>query len=174
MSKQREKKVIDNNNYTKEEAEEIFADYSKSISKIKSIEAEMEKQITAIREKYHDKITALVTIKDEAFEKLHIFASQNVELFESKKSLDLTHGRIGFRTGTPKLKTLPKFTWERVVDKLEQYLPDFVRTKKEADRQGLLDSRDNIDVNKLFDKIGVEVVQDESFFVEPKTEEVAA
>lgn len=173
MSTVRERKVIDNNNYTREDAERFMGNYSIACSKQKGIEAKMEQEITKVREKYADQITTCAENKEEAFDRLQVFASTNPELFEVKKSMELSHGMLGFRTGTPKLKTLPKFTWDRVVDKLEEYLPEFVRVKKEADKARLLDSRKDADVAKLFKAIGIEVVQEESFFVEPKTEELA-
>jgi phage host-nuclease inhibitor protein Gam len=126
-----------------------------------------------VRKRFQKQVDKLVLAKDEAFDKLQLFAETNPEMFEQKKSLELSHGKIGFRTGTPKLKLLKSFNWDRVVEKLEQHLPSFVRTKKEADKEKLLSCRDEASTAEKFKLIGIEVVQDETFFVEPKTEEVS-
>ena len=133
----------------------------------------MELEIANIRSRYQNKIDKLSTLKEEAFDKLQVFAETNMEMFEIKKSMEMSHGKIGFRTGTPKLKLLKSFNWDRVVEKLEAHLPEFVRTKKEADKEKLLSSREDAAMLDKFKLVGVEVVQDESFYIEPKTEEVA-
>ena len=93
------------------------------------------------------------------------------ELFTKRKSLETTHGTIGFRTGTPKLKTLKGFTWNAVVNMLKEFLPGYVRTSEEANKEKLLADRESEEVVALFPKVGITVVQDETFFVEPKKEE---
>ena len=84
------------------------------------------------------------------------------------------HGRVGFRLCTPKLKTLPKWRWEDVLDKAKTILPDYVRVKEELNKEGLLDARHEENVAPYLNVIGVFVDQDEKFYVELKTEEVAA
>ena len=93
-------------------------------------------------------------------------------LFVKRKSLDTTHGTLGFRTGTPKLKTLKGFTWASVTNLLQEFLPNYVRTVTEPAKDKLLADRDDEIVQKSLGKVGLMVVQDESFFVEPKKEEL--
>ena len=78
---------------------------------------------------------------------------------------------LGFRVGTPKLKTKKGFTWPAVTQLLKVFLPDYVRTTEEPAKNLLLDARDDEAVAKLFPEIGVYVDQDETFFVECKKEE---
>ena len=92
------------------------------------------------------------------------------ELFTKRKSLETTHGTIGFRTSTPKLKTLKGFTWASVLNLLKEFLPDYVRTAEEPAKDKLLADREDEEVSALFPKVGIAVVQDETFFVEPKKE----
>ena len=166
------KKII--TNISIDVAEEAFAVYAESDAKLASITAEMDVKITAIREKYADKLTDLVDKREDAFEKLEVFAKENPDRFTKKKSLELTHGTIGFRTGTPSLKTLKGFTWASVTNLLTEFLPDFVRTKTEPDKEMLLARREENEVSDLFSKVGIEVKQEESFFVLPKKETVTA
>jgi len=172
MSKIREKKTVDSTLYTKEHAEEIMADFSQAASQIKSIEAEIEQEETAIKKKHQVKLEALKKVKKEAVDKLQIFADTNPEYFEKKKSLELLHGTIGFRTGTPKLKLLRNFNWDRVLEKLTEVLPQFVRKKDEVDKEGLLASRDDESIIEKFPWIGVCVDQEETFYVTSKEEDL--
>ncbi len=85
--------------------------------------------------------------------------------------MDTIHGTMGFRTGTPALKTLKGFTWGAITNLLEEFLPDYVRTVKQPDKERLLADRDEAEVAALFPKVGVKVVQEETFFAEAKKEE---
>ena len=171
MAKKREKKTV-YTGITSEQMEQAFADYAKADARQQKISAEMDVAMTKIREKWQDELAKLAETKDNAFDILQAYALENrEELFSKKKSLDTTHGTIGFRTGTPKLKTLKGFTWASVVNMLKEFLPGYVRTSEEANKEKLLADRESEEVVALFPKVGITVVQDETFFVEPKKEE---
>ena len=123
--------------------------------------------------KYADDIAKLTEKKDKAFDVLQAFALENKdELFARKKSLESVHGTLGFRTGTPKLKTLKGFTWGAVTNLLKEFLPSYVRTTEEPAKDKLLADREVEEVASVFSRVGIAVVQDETFYVEPKKEEV--
>ena len=167
----RQKKTIISG-VSREAADEAFATYAKSDAQIQKINAEIELQCAKIREKYADKLATLGDDRDKAFDVLHSFATENqAELFTKKKSLETIHGTIGFRTGTPKLKTLKGFTWPAVTNLLKEFLPLYVRTVDEPAKDKLLADRDSDNVAKNLQKVGLAVVQDETFYVEPKKEE---
>lgn len=156
---------------THEQASEIFAAYNNSISGLKIIEGEMSAEKTAIDEKYSARIGALQKERDEKFEQLQVYAEANPDLFTKKKSYELTHGTIGFRTGTPKLSLLKGFKWDAVLALAKKVLPTYVRVAESVDKDGMLADR-----AKLGDKlaaVGVEVKQDETFFVQPNLQEIA-
>ena len=170
MAKTREKKTV-YSGITSEQMEQAFADYAKADARQQKITAEMDVAMTKIREKWQDELQKLTETKDNAFDILQAYALENRdELFTKKKSLETTHGTIGFRTGTPKLKTLKGFTWGAVVNLLKEFLPGYVRTSEEANKEKLLADRESEEVVALFPKVGITVVQDETFFVEPKKE----
>ena len=158
-----------------EQAEVVMAEYASVDAQIEEITARMDQEVTIIREKYADKLQKLGDTRNEKLNQLQLFAESNTHLFDKKKSLDTAHGRIGFRTGTPKLKTLKGFTWNAVTNLIKQFLPDYVRTVDEPAKDKLLADRDVPEVARYFTKdgIGVEVVQDETFYVELKKEEFA-
>jgi phage host-nuclease inhibitor protein Gam len=160
-------------NLTRDDAETAFADFARADAQQKEITAKMDVQITKIREKYANDLNEFQEQKDEAFEKLQAYAENNREEFGKKKSLDFQHGVLGFRTGTPKLKTLKGFTWASVLGLLKVHLPGYVRTIEEPAKDRLLSDREEPDTNKKFKDVGIFVDQDETFFVEPKKEEIA-
>lgn len=168
----RVKKVLQSN-ITRDDAENAFAEFATADAKQKEITAKMDLQITKIREKYADDLSSLQEEKDSAFEKLQSFAENNREEFGKRKSLEFQHGILGFRTGTPKLKTLKGFTWASVLGLLKVHLPSYVRTVEEPAKDRLLSDRDEPDTQKKFKDVGIYVDQDETFFVEPKKEEIA-
>ena len=171
MAKTRDKYVV----YTGVSAEQMeaaFADFATADAKLQKISATMDVKFTEIRERYADEIAKLSEKKDNAFDILQAFAMENKqELFSKKKSMESTHGVLGFRIGTPKLKTLKGFTWGAVTNLLKEFLPGYVRTSEEPAKDKLLADRDDQEVATLFGKVGIYVDQDETFFVEPKKEE---
>lgn len=158
---------------TADQMETAFADFARADARIQKINATMDVEMTRIREKYQDELSKLQDEKDKAFDILQTYGVENKdELFSKRKSIETVHGILGFRTGTPKLKTLKGFTWPSVVNLLKEFLPDYVRTTEEAAKDRLLSDREVEEVRDLFPKVGITVVQDETFYVEPKKEEV--
>lgn len=173
MAKRQKKTII--SGVTKDVAEEAFAVYAKAEAERAKITAEIELKCAQIREKHQDKLSQLQTTQDEAFETLQAFALENQdELFSKKKSLEMVHGTIGFRTGTPKLKTLKGFTWASALQLVKEFIPTHIRTSEEIAKDKLLADRDDEKVAANLARCGISVVQDETFFVEPKKEEGAA
>ena len=172
----------------REAADEAFATYAKSDAQIQKINAEIELQCAKIREKYANKLAELEGEKEKAFDVLQAYATENqAELFTKKKSLDMAHGTIGFRTGTPKLKTLKGFTWASALQLAKKFLPfTYIRQTEEIAKDRLLADRDlkevaiydtptgdarEVTMREAMAACGIQVVQDETFYVEPKKEE---
>lgn len=132
----------------------------------------MDEQITRIREKYQDQLKECAEKKEKSFGIMQAYAVENKDaLFTKKKSIETAHGVFGFRTGTPKLKTLKGFTWEAVTKLLKIHLPSYVRTAEEPQKNLLLEARNEPTVAKYFPEVGIYVDQDETFYVECKKEE---
>ena len=183
----REKKVIITG-VTREAADEAFAVYAKAAAQSAKITADIELQCAKIREKYALRLAELDDEKKLAFDTLQSFATENqADLFTKKKSLEMAHGVIGFRTGTPKLKTLKGFTWASALQLAKKFLPfTYIRQTEEIAKDKLLADRDLKEV-AVYDTptcdprvvtmleamaaCGIQVAQDETFYVEPKKEE---
>jgi phage host-nuclease inhibitor protein Gam len=170
MSKSREKKPVMGVK-TIEDAEVALSEYATADARLAKINATMDEKITAIRNQYNDEITELQEEKEEKLKELQFFAENSAELFVKKKSLLFVHGTIGFRTGTPKLKPKKKFTWASITELLKDRLPNYVRTVDEPAKDKLLADREDETVKAQMEKCGIEVVQDETFYVELKKEE---
>lgn len=156
---------------SREQAEQAFAEFAAADAKAQHLTSRMDIEMTRIREKYADQLAELSAVKEKNFDILQAFAVENKEaLFSKRKSLESAHGVFGFRTGTPKLKNLKGFTWAAVTNLCRELLPQYIRTSEELAKDRLLADRDNPDVAGYFPKIGVQVVQDETFYVEPKKE----
>ena len=174
----RKKKVIITG-VSREAADEAFATYAKSDAQVQKINADIELQCAKIREKYADKLATLTEEKDKAFDTLQAFATENqAELFSKKKSLDMAHG-------TPKLKTLKGFTWASALQLVKRFLPDYIRQTEEIAKDKLLTDRDGnvsmevsdspslveVPIRQAMTECGIQVTQDETFYVEPKKED---
>ncbi|KAA6323099.1 hypothetical protein EZS27_027431 [termite gut metagenome] len=172
MTKTREKKVVITG-VSRERMEEAFGMFAFADAKLQGINATMDAAITKIREKYADDLAKWQAQKDETFDVLQTYASENRDdLFSKKKSMETAHGILGFRTGTPKLKTRKGFTWGAVLELLKEFNPSYVRMTEEIAKDKLLADRDDEDMPELMQKTGIKVEQDETFYVEPKKEEV--
>lgn len=170
----RQKKTIISG-VSREQADAAFAQYAKASAQSDKISAEIELQCAKIREKYATQLSQLDEEKETAFDTLQSFAMENqAELFSKKKSLDMAHGVIGFRTGTPKLKTLKGFTWASALQLVKEFLPDFIRTTEEIAKDKMLADRESDGMVEKLSKCGIQVTQDETFYVEPKKEETAS
>lgn len=183
----REKKVIITG-VSREAADDAFATYAKADAQSAKITADIELQCAKIREKYAVRLSELDEEKTKAFYTLQSYATENqTELFARKKSLDMAHGTIGFRTGTPKLKTLKGFTWASALELAKRFLPmTYIRQTEELAKDRLLADRDleevavydtpngdirEVSMTEAMAVCGIQVVQDETFYVEPKREE---
>ena len=185
MAKRQKKTVI--SGVTREDAEAAFAVYAKADASINKIQADIDLQCAKIREKSQDRLAVLSAERESAFETLQAFATENqAELFAKKKSLDMAHGTIGFRTGTPKLKTMKGFTWASALTLVKKFIPGYVRINEEIAKDKLLADRELEEVDFIENEIiqrkvsmanamaecGILVTQDETFYVEPKKEEI--
>jgi phage host-nuclease inhibitor protein Gam len=158
---------------TRSKAEQILGELAALTIQRNDAKLCLDAEITTIRTKYEDTISVLGKRIEEQAVLLESWAASNPEEFpKDRKSLEMVHGIIGFRTGTPKLKTIARKTWDAVKDTLQTMWPGFyIRVKEEVNKEAILSdfAQGNITEAQLR-SIGVTVVQEESFFVEPKLE----
>lgn len=169
-SKRQKKTVI--TGVSREAAEEALGAYAKAQAEMAKVTAEIELACAKIRDKYQERLSKLQGEQEENFDILQAWATESQgELFQKKKSVEMVHGTIGFRTGTPKLKTLKGFTWASALQLVKEFLPGHIRTTEEIAKDKLLADREDAEVAPLMGRCGITVVQDESFYIEAKSEE---
>jgi len=160
------KKVIMNVNY--DQAQEASARYAEISARLGIIEAQMNERINNIRDQFQEEIIQLAQEKERQMDVLEIYAKEQKDTWGRRKSLDLLHSVIGFRTGTPKVTKDRKFSWDDVLDMVKEKFPALVRVKCELDKEAIIAMREEEQFQDLAKTCFIDVVQDETFFVEPK------
>lgn len=154
---------------TRADAEKVLGEIAADTADLNLLKASLDQELTTIRQKYEGRIDGLAKQIEQKSGLLQQWAEAAPEEFGGKKSIDFLHGRLGFRTGNPALKTLSGWTFKRVLEVIDR---TFIRTKEELDKELVLaaHARSELD-DKALRSVGLRVVQDEAFFVEPKIEE---
>jgi phage host-nuclease inhibitor protein Gam len=156
------------------EAEATVGEIANCILNRIKLTAQMDARIVEVRKAYEMNLSAIESFVESKTEALRIWAEANPQEFpKDRKSIDLVQGIIGFRTGTPKLVPLNRrWTWEKILTALQTYLPAFLRDRPEIDKASILAQRDEPLIKETLPLVGLKVVQDEEFYVEPKLTEV--
>lgn len=168
MATREKKKVLAN--ISEADYQDQLATYAKSEAEIRKINAEIDLAAQKLREKYADKLNTLQTSKEESFEVVMQYAEENQDLFAKKRSCETPYGVIGYRLGTPKLNPRRGFKWAGVLDLIKDNMPKFVKVKEDINKEAILADKDLTD-NDLR-TIGVEIVQEDTFYIDLKTEGV--
>lgn len=161
-------------NISAEQFNESLSTFAIANAKEAAITAKMDEQMTRIREKYADDLKELAESQEQHREIIQTYCLENKDqLFTKTKSIETAHGKVGFRTGMPTLKTLKGFTWASALTLCKKVLPTYVREKEEINKEALLMDREKADIKVMLADIGVKVEQDEAFYIELKKEEPA-
>lgn len=159
---------------TRDDAEKSLGEFARLSIERDALAAEMDERIRQVRAEYEERLGDLAADAETEFDLLADWAARNPAEFGGKKSLELTHGTLGFRTGTPRAKTVKGYTWDRVLERLcLKKMQRYIREKVEVAKDLLIADREVLGEQELA-AVGVAIVQDEAFFVDPKREEVAA
>ncbi|MDR2075616.1 MAG: host-nuclease inhibitor Gam family protein [Desulfovibrio sp.] len=148
--------------HTLDEADTLLAEIAGLKRSISLITLGAEERIEAVKKgvaQECDPIREEIAAREEALAR---FAEYHKgELFTRRKSAQLTFGILGFRASS-KLKTLHKWTWERVLGALrEAGKRSCLRIKEEVDKEALK----TLPPEQLAE-FGVRLVTEDSFFYE--------
>lgn len=172
MAKREKKTLI--TGVTREAMEEAFGVYAGAEAEAAKITAALEAAIVKLREKAAPELARLTVVREQAATQIEAFALEHrTDLFARSRSLKSVHGVVGFRTATPKVKTRRGFTWAAVLELLKVKAPEYVRTSEEVDKARIIADRQDEAFAALMPSIGVEVVQEQTLFIELKTEQLA-
>lgn len=138
-------------------------------SAIAQINIEIEKELLNFKMKYNDELTSLKEREQKACVALEEFATENkAALFVDRKSYVAENGTFGFRTGKPKFILAPGFSWPSSTAICQVLLPKYIRASYEIAKTKLMEDYKLPSVYKHFPALGLDVVQDTTFFIEVK------
>ena len=138
---------------------------------LQNLEAERAARIQKIDEEFGPSIeTTRQSIKEGVRVAAAFADSHRAELFaKDAKTASTALAQYGFRLGQPKLSLLKKWTWELVAAALRSTKrTHLLRVKEEVDKDALLIVVQT-SPKVAWENVGVEVIQGEAFWVEPKT-----
>lgn len=156
---------------TRERAEEVVGEIARAVIAQDALTAEMEKRIQEVRSQYHLRAVKISLDLHCLLPAIQAWADSNPDLFGKKRSVDMLHATVGYRTGQFQCKPIKGFTWEKVKALLINKSLGYTRSAVEVDREKLIADRETLKAEGLTLR-GVRVVQEETFYVEPKREEV--
>lgn len=161
---------------TRAEMEGLVGDICAATIKQDSLLAAMDDELQIVRARYEASLAEVSKSLDAGLALAQDWAEAHPSEFGKQKSIEMLHGVVGWRTGTPKAKTLAGWTWDRVLSvivSIPKFAKRYARISEEVNKEALIADRELLAPEELRE-IGVRIVQDETFFVQPKREEAPA
>lgn len=138
-------------------------------------EAEMNSKMQSLRAKF-DEETKDERAQVELIEKeIEQYCIINKLKFDRQRTMELTHGSVGFRTNPPKVNQLnKKYTIATTIELVKRiFRGKYIRAKEELDKDAILtDYAAKLITDEQIAGIGLRIDQGEKFFCEPKWEEI--
>ncbi|NBW10980.1 MAG: hypothetical protein EBR82_23410 [Caulobacteraceae bacterium] len=156
---------------TRAEAEAALREIAEATQSRNARQAELDARLTEVRAEYEAVLIALEKQISEKTGHLQVWAALNASEFpEGRKSLQLTHGVIGYRTSPPKLTLLKGQKWDGVLSLLiGLFGGKYIRTKEEVAKDDILKAAQSGDLQDAqLRQLRVAVTQEEAFYVETK------
>jgi len=162
-----------NVNVSLSEAQAAANLYAEASIKKDKLNAQLNEKLYALRQQFEPQITELEEVLAEPVELLETFAIEQRKNWDGK-SIELANCVIGFRTNPPSVAKPKKVTWDYLVGMMKdsKLLKPFVRVKEDVDKAAILKLNDP-KVLSAMQKIGIEIEQEENFFVDTKKDKAA-
>jgi len=155
---------------TREDLEKCVGEIAALSIQRDALLVEMDAKLQSIRQEYEGKLGDLVADIDAELGLAEAWCDAHKAEFTERKSIEMVHGTIGYRTGNPTLFTVRGVTWKTALERvLRLGMRRFIRRKLELNRELILMERTALGAEKLT-AMGLFVDQPETFFVEPKRE----
>lgn len=156
-------------NITTERFEEAMQKYARAGAREAEINKSVETEVQNLLHKYETELMCLTQSKNIAFEIVQSYCIENKgELFSRRRSIGTHYGIAGFRLGTPRLKTGKNTDWNKILVQLKEKLPGYVRIAEEPAKHMLLADRHKEEVAPVLVELGIQIVQDELFYIETR------
>ncbi|MDE2099084.1 MAG: host-nuclease inhibitor Gam family protein [Patescibacteria group bacterium] len=160
---------------SRDDAEAAMNALANTVNNQRLLQAQRDKLVLEINAAFEPGLAQCADKAKALTAQLEAWAVGHPEQFpKDRKSLKLTSGTLGFRTGNPKLALLNrKWTWDKVLDSIRT-IKAWVREALEVDKESILHAysgSNSEDVRELFAQElalhGMKVAQDEGFYIEP-------
>jgi len=138
-------------------------------------EAQMNEQMQKLKERFNEETQDARAKVKVLSEEVETFCLLHKADFDKKRTRNLTHGVIGFRTATPKVALLNrKYNWNTVLELVKKVFDGkYVRRKEEVNKDELLsDVSQKVLSDEQLAAIGMKVDQDEKFMYEIDWEKI--
>ena len=157
---------------SREDLENVLGRYAAAVIEGDELKADMERKINELRAGYEERAAAIGKRCELLFADIEAYMSNNPEEIPAgRKSLELLHGTVGYRTGNPTVR-LPRGVDEaELCEELRcSGFEVFVRTRDEVNREAVLAADDTTRDSLAAHGVKVTQVKDR-FFVEIKREQ---
>lgn len=159
---------------TREQCAEEVRKYAETRNRINALDAQMNREILALKGRFEARIEDLKQKAKVHAKLIEGWAMDNPDEFQpDKKSVDFPCGTIGHRTGTPTVSAIGGWTLGRALKViLARGETRFVATKESLSKEAILTAFRRKEVSsEWLREVGLEVRQNEKFFIDPKLEE---
>lgn len=155
--------------WTREDLEAAMGRYAKAAIERSQTALAMEQELALVRGRYERRMAEQDGLIEGCFAALEAWAALHPEEFAERRTLELTHGTLGLRTGTPALKCVKGVKWEHVLERIKQSGLGHVYTRvaEDVDKAKLIADRETLGDERLR-TFGVRIEQAERFFAEPR------
>lgn len=167
MTKRISKKVVSGVNIT--QFEEALSQYAAADKRESEILSKINADTTRINDTYKDELNYLDEKKKGTIEIIQTYCSEQKQtLFNKRRTLHTLYGAVGFRLGNPRLKIPRSISQSKLLQLLKEQMPQYVRVTEEPAKDLIIADRAKEPVAALLQNTGLQVVQEEIFFVELK------
>jgi phage host-nuclease inhibitor protein Gam len=158
------------NEITPAQFEEAMHRYAAAGLRGLEITKAVEAEVNEVLAKYTQDLACVQQGRERAYDTIKAYCTlHKKKLFGKRRSIGTAYGTVGYRLGTPRLKAREGQNWTTVLGKLKEQLPGYVRTTEEPAKDLLLADRHKAEVAPLLQEIGVQVEQEELFYIDIKT-----
>ena len=129
-------KTIETTIRTAEELGGVLGEYAQAVLDRERVENALEAGIARLREEARPELETLKATEKALLDDMAAYATLHPEIFpKGRKSLELAHGTVGFRTGQPRVTLRRGLKEEDLVERLMQDgIDSLIRTRPELDR----------------------------------------
>jgi len=157
------------------DASELVEKVAHNVIALEQLSARQDKELDAVRDKYRERIEALEAEIRQDSAVLESWARANPAEFPAgKRCIEFPHGTLGFRLGNWAVKFARGLKVGDVVAKLTatRWGSAYAPAVPQLDKDAILRDREEL-AAKLHD-VGIELRQEDRFYIEPRQDAAAA